>query len=1049
MSDLQTADAPASAPADPTAPILPQTPPTGQAADTVDNGTLLQPPSMAAASTRSGLQLSLPSVGFSEEELTRRVRESAAGQQLRQCFPRWRTMNQHLTRRALHQLAANEVLDPNDARIWQGRDAHATAVLRRHGLSELKSTQLTNLALEALIDGQAAADRSAGLDWSRLHVPAALTAALAAAHAKVPIDLTDPRMWVKSEDKRGALAARLQLDPYEASALSRFVLANPERFDPNSPTSWRIASERWIALVRGQLSAPEKVARPVGLFLAPEESGGWALRPVLSLELIMLVCEHGGWVDRELASFALKLKSDRDRKAFLDRIPHATLTAQPASKEREASISAHAQAAGSVLSSAISPGAPAPADEWGRLEVAQRPGDTFVFEVLTRGTRGLPRRRLGSRRHGTKGEFSSTTSVSMELGEAVGVAQDTGLPLLLSTEAAGELAGLVKVGRLKGRPGYLSITAAEGVSARTERLPIDRALGRLRQLRGERRSVQVDAGARQLIRMATVRPLADDPILFPPQQLAAAVMAVGAGVNSSPVGTGKSIQTGRAIAHRAVLTTGFRGILVANGRLLKQWAKELAEGDPGRLAPIAPHVHQLMLDDQLPIAPQIASFHRRLGDRPGLVLCSRTILERFEHELEVITYHLLVGDEGHHLANPATTAHRTFRALRMRAVIDCWVLTANPQGKSSEDVDVLLGLGIGDEEMIDSRIASREAGDIVEASNAHRLRIGYGPTVQRVSREAMQPWMPKVLPAKALPVPPDPALAVLFEAIREGGRQAYRNLIGVLGDLRELEAGSELHAEALVELGRAQGQVLSNIGVFLDASVDPQTLEHSEAVLAQALVRDGVVRPAVLAGGQGEPTLRGVVADTITNVCQGEQMIVFAERVRCLRQLAGSLARRGIDAGVAHGGLSDNEFDALIRNFQRGEFKVLCAAKVASEGYNLQNASQLMNLDLPWIVRPLEQRIGRGDRPGSKRDYLQVWNPYVLGGCIPYIVGVLAPRAAEHHQLFDGFDGISVADSTVAGLLGEITAQVAEAKEHEGFRLTAARLRVAASVFGH
>ena len=57
----------------------------------------------------------------------------------------------------------------------------------------------------------------------------------------------------------------------------------------------------------------------------------------------------------------------------------------------------------------------------------------------------------------------------MELGEAVGVAQDTGLPLLLSTEAAGELAGLVKVGRLKGRPGYSVDHRGRRRQRRTER----------------------------------------------------------------------------------------------------------------------------------------------------------------------------------------------------------------------------------------------------------------------------------------------------------------------------------------------------------------------------------------------------------------------------------------------------------------------------------------------------------------------------------------------------------------------------------------------------
>ena len=46
----------------------------------------------------------------------------------------------------------------------------------------------------------------------------------------------------------------------------------------------------------------------------------------------------------------------------------------------------------------------------------------------------------------------------MDLGEAVQTAVERGLPLLLSTEAAGHLADTVRVGRMKGRPGALTIT---------------------------------------------------------------------------------------------------------------------------------------------------------------------------------------------------------------------------------------------------------------------------------------------------------------------------------------------------------------------------------------------------------------------------------------------------------------------------------------------------------------------------------------------------------------------------------------------------------------
>ena len=56
--------------------------------------------------------------------------------------------------------------------------------------------------------------------------------------------------------------------------------------------------------------------------------------------------------------------------------------------------------------------------------------------------------------------------------------------------------------------------------------------------------------------------------------------------------------------------------------------------------------------------------------------------------------------------------------------------------------------------------------------------------------------------------------------------------------------------------------------------------------------------------------------------------------------------------------------------------------------------------------------------------------------------------SAEHHAVLDSFEGVAANQSTVATQLGEITGQVADAKQDAGFAATAARLRVAASVFG-
>ena len=108
----------------------------------------------------------------------------------------------------------------------------------------------------------------------------------------------------------------------------------------------------------------------------------------------------------------------------------------------------------------------------------------------------------------------------------------------------------------------------------------------------------------------------------------------------------------------------------------------------------------------------------------------------------------------------------------------------------------------------------------------------------------------------------------------------------------------------------------------------------------------------------------------------------------------------------------------------------------------------LCHLDLPWLPSGLEQRVGRAARPGAARARVQTYIPYIRGGGIEHVVSVLAARGAEHHQILDSFEGVNAAESTVATQLGQITGQVADSKHNAGYAATAARLRVAASVFG-
>jgi len=986
------------------------------------------------------------------DELAHRALETDAGRQFARCFGAHGTPLGSMRPGALLRLADNQAVDPNDTDAWSNADAHAGAVLRRHGITTVSPARLELHAVRRLAHGQAETDREAGLDWSRVTGPTSeLDEAIARAHARLPIDLDDPAAWVAPLDRQRALGHRLGLDAAAGEHLSRWALAHPDGFDASDLRCWRLASPTWLALADAQLPPVERVERPVGVFLAPAPGGGWELTPTLSLDAIRLLAALGATIERELRAATLPAGATPELIAHWN-----TRTLHVGPRENIDSATHLADALTRELARRVNPGLPSdPLDRWGRILVRRRSHTAtdgteraeLALRVVTLPGRRLPRRRLGS---APFDDHHATHSAVMELGEAVQTAIEHGLPLLLSSEASGELKDTVRVGRMKGRPGLLAITTADGPSATTRRVVAEQAIAELRELKRTGANGTLDAGARQLVRMVRARPLADDPVLLGRQRELAALKVVGSGVDASQTGTGKTITSGRALSHRAATTTRFRGMVVAEGRLLAQWREELLAGAPARgLPPLAPNLDVVVLAEHGPLAGRLRAFDRALGERPGVALVANGVLDRHPGELAALDWHLLIADEALRYANPATEAHQALKQLRLAAVADCWLLTATPRGKDAEQLDVLVGLALGDDAMIRERLNTREAGDLLDELNAHRLRVNYGPHLVRVTRQDMQAWMPHVRPAQPLALEPDGALAELLEAIRRGGREAYRRLVELLRELRQLDPGRPVYKQALAEIARVQGVVLGNVGVYIDASVDPETLTHSKAALAQALVRQGLVADAMRGGGDGLPLLRGVTAQTLAGVAGEDQVLVFAERVRCLRQLAATLRdRHGVEAHVADGSIRPEEFASLKRRFCAGAFPILCLSRVGQEGHNLQNASVLCHLDLPWLPARLEQRVGRAARPGACRGWVQTYIPYIRDAGIAHIVSILSPRGGEHHQVLDSYEGVAAADSTIATQLGKITGEIADHKDQAGYAGTAAKLRVAASVFG-
>ncbi|KAB5530243.1 hypothetical protein DKX38_020324 [Salix brachista] len=92
--------------------------------------------------------------------------------------------------------------------------------------------------------------------------------------------------------------------------------------------------------------------------------------------------------------------------------------------------------------------------------------------------------------------------------------------------------------------------------------------------------------------------------------------------------------------------------------------------------------------------------------------------------------------------------------------------------------------------------------------------------------------------------------------------------------------------------------------------------------------------------------------------------IVFVEtKTRC-NEVAEALVAQGLQAVAFHGGRSQSEREAALRNFRSSSTSILVATDVASRGLDVTGVAHVINLDLPKTMEDYVHRIGRTGRAG-------------------------------------------------------------------------------------
>lgn len=356
----------------------------------------------------------------------------------------------------------------------------------------------------------------------------------------------------------------------------------------------------------------------------------------------------------------------------------------------------------------------------------------------------------------------------------------------------------------------------------------------------------------------------------------------------------------------------------------------------------------------------------------------------------------VIVDEAHHARNPLT--HRYGELSAIVADTPLLLLTATPIHNRRDDLVALLALFLGRSAATLSRAALsrcviRRARDVLaEATTLPDVR---GPfTIPSDHRDDATPDAILSLPPPLPPADGGTAGALLAVTLLRQWASSQGALLA--GIRRRLAVAHAL--SATLEDGRypTRAEIAAwTLGddaqqLALGAIVSPG---HTGSVPAD-------LRDAVAAHAAGLRMLRRIVAADperdlkrarrlrdLLDTHPGARLIAFsqfAETIdaywRALRHLPGICAVTAAGARIASGAIPRAEALGSLapghssRAGPARRITLLLTTDLASEGLDLQDASVLVHLDLPWTPARLEQRLGRIVRPGSPHRSVHVYS---------------------------------------------------------------------------
>jgi superfamily II DNA or RNA helicase len=212
-------------------------------------------------------------------------------------------------------------------------------------------------------------------------------------------------------------------------------------------------------------------------------------------------------------------------------------------------------------------------------------------------------------------------------------------------------------------------------------------------------------------------------------------------------------------------------------------------------------------------------------------------------------------------------------------------------------------------------------------------------------------------------------LLILLQRLMSSSTRAIRRFLAQRADvLRGGEATESvpsedaLHVGSEDELSDEEDMDAVVQGVLFSVQASSAELADVQRLLELA-VRVEQSGPDARAEALYEQMLRLAQEDAEPS----KKFLVFTEFTATQEMLAEFLEGRGYGVVTLNGGMDIAERKAAVESF-RHDAQVLVSTDAGGEGLNMQFAHVVMNFDLPYNPMRVEQRIGRVDRIGQKRE---------------------------------------------------------------------------------